>query len=140
MLIKILLMIFFSLLSGFSSAIMDKICFHWNKSIFNIEKPTTRLHHFILYFFADHYNVGWKNKYNEDGSRKKISFFKIGINIPVQFCDAWHFFKSIKIISLIMCGFFIVNTNVLAVLLSLLIIGIVYNCTFNISFKYIFSK
>ena len=114
------------------NAIMDTSVHHYSKSIFvSFNNPT----------WWDG-SISWKNKYvNGDSAlgRKK----KFGMNIPVQFTDAFHFFKSLMVIFLCVsivtftcCG--IDEWYKYAAAFS--IYGVVWNVVFSLFYNKVFLK
>lgn len=84
-------------LAGISNAIMDTIAHHWSKSIFNCN----HLKHPKLFHFF--HKEGWRWKYNLwEPSEGRLQWKVLGISFdaPVQFLDAWHFFKMIQLFCL----------------------------------------
>lgn len=96
--------------SAASEAVMDKVQFHWYKSIFSIN-PKKYPENFWNPYFS------WKNKYS-DVSTKKPKFLG-STTIFVFLTDGWHLFKFFKNLSI----FLGIGTSVLA--------GIYYDFTFN---------
>lgn len=72
-------------LAGTSEAIMDKLQFHYNRSIFKKFKNQ---------LFWDP-SVSWKNKY-KDGDPTKDEKFYLSKTLFVGFTDAWHLFKLLR--------------------------------------------
>lgn len=77
-----------------SDAVMDKLQFHWNRTIF--------------YIHPSRYNpkfwnpeISWKNKWDEDTLKPK---FWGSTTIFVFLTDAWHLFKFIRNIAIVMFG------------------------------------
>ena len=77
--------------SSISEAIMDKIQFHWYKSIFSINPNKYREDFWNPYF-------SWRNKYSDVQS--KIPKFIGSTTIFVFLTDAWHLFKFFKNLSI----------------------------------------
>ncbi len=70
------------ILAGISEAVMDKVQFHYNKSIFSK----------LNGLFWDP-SISWKNKWKSD---LKTERFKGSSNIFVFTTDAWHLFKFLR--------------------------------------------
>ena len=81
----------FVLVSSASEAVMDKLQFHWYKSIFSINPRK---------YYEDFWNpyFSWKNKYS-NVSTKEPKFFG-SKTIFVFLTDAWHLFKFFKNLSI----------------------------------------
>jgi len=77
--------ILFIIISGASEAVMDKIQFHYNKSIFL---------QFKKQLFWDP-SMSWKNKY-KNGDPKQGCKFIFSTTYFVFATDAWHLFKFLK--------------------------------------------
>ena len=89
----IIISILLFLFGRFCDSIMDTITHHWDDSIFSKLKE----HSFWWNWFHE---CGWVNKYvNDDPDEGRIKWSVLGIkfNKPVQLCDAWHFFKMLKL-------------------------------------------
>ena len=107
---------------------MDTVCHHHDNSIFANYKTG---------FWSDGYTTSWKNKYvNGDPAQgRKKWFWKI--NVPVQFTDCFHFFKSLMIIFLIAA---IVWYRPLFDWYDFLILGTLWNITFSVFYNVILKK
>jgi hypothetical protein len=91
-------------LSGVCDAVMDTCSDHFSISIFKKMNPNIW-----------NKNISWVNKYINDNPAngfKKINFFGIEFNYPVQLTDAWHFFKMIKELLIIMAILVAVSINI----------------------------
>jgi hypothetical protein len=73
------------ILAGFCEAVMDKIQFHYDISIFK---------YFKNQLFWDP-RISWKNKY-KDGDPLKGEKFFLSKSLLVGFTDAWHLFKLFR--------------------------------------------
>lgn len=95
--IYLILSALFVLVSSASEAVMDKVQFHWNKSIFSINPKK---------YWEDFWNpyFSWKNKYS-DIATKKPKFIG-STTIFVFLTDAWHLFKFFKNTSIFLSIFF----------------------------------
>jgi hypothetical protein len=109
-------------ISGIFEAIIDKIQFHYEKSIFPIDS---------IFWNPQE---SWKNKYKDDLKTPKYfgstTFF-------VMFTDAWHLFKSLS-------KYFLIGACILIGYYSLIIYVVLfyiyYRIIFEIFFKYILSN
>ena len=75
----------FVALGGACNAVMDKVTHHFHKSIFKNLNP-----------YIWNSNVSWRSKYvNGDHKQGLVKISILGFKFvkPVQFVDAWHFFK-----------------------------------------------
>lgn len=117
------------------NAIMDVTQFHYYQSIF---------FPFPAYFWDG--MISWKNKYIDGqyhkGRRKLVKTKWFSINYPVQFTDAFHFFKMLMIFCLAAAvvefkidGFAIFNNMRLNYLFAFASYGIVWNLTFSLFYK-----
>ena len=115
----------FIILAAICNAVMDKISFHFENSIFNgLNK----------YFWNPYWS--WKNKYvnqNPYYGRRKF----LGIKLAPTFTDAWHLFKSIMIVFMILAVVF--YNPIVCILVDVIIYGIVWNVVFNLCFNHLFK-
>jgi hypothetical protein len=91
-------------LSGICDAVMDTCSDHYSISIFKKMNPNIW-----------NKNISWVNKYNNDNPSnglKTITFLGIVLNYPVQLTDAWHFFKMIKELLIILAIIVAVSINI----------------------------
>lgn len=106
----------FVILAAICNAIMDKISFHYYKSIFVRYKP--------LFWYPQ---VSWKNKYingNPMYGRRKF----LGFKLHPAFTDAWHFFKSGMIIFLVLAIVF--YNPIVNIWIDIIIFGALWNIVF----------
>lgn len=118
----------FLALASICNAVIDTLAHHHSVSVFKKYKTG---------FWADATLVSWKNKYiNNDTlqGRKKL-FWKI--NLPVQFTDAWHLFKSLMIIFTVTS--IIMYVPLINKIIDFCIIGIVWNLIFNLFYNVILT-
>ena len=113
--------------SAISESIMDKIQFHFKKSIFSGEGFNQ------LFWNPD---ISWKNKW--DSTLKKPKFF-LSTTMLVFTTDAWHFFKFVRNTMLfiglpVMC---LSGINILVVIASA---RIAYGLAFTLMFDRILVK
>lgn len=113
-------------LSGIAEAVMDKLQFHYNKSIFNDE-----------YFNQNFWNpsLSWTNKWKSDLKTEKF----IGSSSLFVFTtDAWHLFKFFRNLFLFI-GLPLIcyeMTNILLIcVISRVLFGIFFTLFFNIVLK-----
>ena len=116
------------------NAIMDTCVHHFSRSIFNSDK-------FSETFWDG--TISWMNKYvngNPIRGRRKFTVWGMSFNIPVQFTDSWHYFKSLMIITMCMLG--VLDSPWLEAnpILGLIILGIVWNGTFGLFYNIILIK
>ena len=78
-----IVVIILAILAGVSEAVMDKINFHFEKSVFKRLNP----------LFWDS-SVSWKNKW-KDGDKSKGERFFGSSTFLVFVTDGWHLFKVI---------------------------------------------
>lgn len=133
-------------LAAMSNAIMDTISHHWEKSIFRYTKNSPEGWGFLnLKWWYIFHMESWKNKYISPyppyEKRKKWNFYLFKINKPVQFCDAWHFLKSLMIFCLIALPFFyegmfhMFGNKPWNIAIDYMILGLVWNLTFNLFYN-----
>jgi hypothetical protein len=118
-LIVFLLIIF----SAVSEAIMDKLNFHYEKSIFSNNEKYNQLFWNPI--------ESWKNKWKEDLKTEK---FLGSSTLFVFTTDAWHLFKFFKntslFISLGLIGFISYNPIIIAIIARILY-GILFTLFFD---------
>ena len=126
---EIIILIICGLLISFSAiseAIMDKINFHYDKSIF-IEKTNQLFWNPI---------ESWKNKWKEDLRTEKF----IGSSTIFVFTtDAWHLFKFIKNTCLFI-GLPLLFMGKINIILSMVIARVLYGLIFTLFFDVILVK
>ena len=104
-----------------SESIMDKIQFHYDKSIFKNSKYNQLFWNPI---------ESWKNKWKEDLKTEKF----IGSSTLFVFTtDAWHLFKFFRNTSLFI-GLPLIAIGDMNVILSAVIARVIYGLTFTLSF------
>lgn len=119
--ISIFLSILFFSLAAACNAVMDKLSFHFHKSVFNGLDAN----------FWDP-SVSWKHA-------KIIPFTKYKV-------DAWHLFKSGMVIFICLGFIFAYASNVFAdfnirsFTVILLMLGVLWNATFNLFFNHLLAK
>lgn len=120
--ISVFLSLLFFLLAAACNACMDKLSFHFHKSVFNKLNPN----------FWDP-SVSWKYA-------KFVPFTKYKI-------DAWHLFKSAMIVFICISimiafkgGVYVDNSFVYNKIVLFLTMGLLWNGSFNLFFNKILSK
>lgn len=117
----------FIVMSAISESIMDKIQFHFDKSIFNSDKYNKLFWNPL---------ESWKNKWNEDMTKPK---FFLSTTLFVFLTDAWHFFKFVKNTS-IFIGLPLIVMGQFNIIISVIIARIVYGLVFTLFFDKVLSK
>jgi hypothetical protein len=113
--------------AGICEAVMDKLQFHYDISIFK---------NFKNQLFWDP-STSWKNKY-EDGDPLKGERFFLSKTLFVGFTDAWHLFKLFRTL-MIFAGIyflFIPCLSKMECLLFVIIARILYGISFTIFFNW----
>lgn len=109
--------------SSIAEAIMDKIQFHYDKSIFSQDK-------YKQTFWNP--NLSWVNKWKDDSAKEEK--FLGSSSIFVFTTDAWHLFKFFRntflFIGLPLLSFGSMNI-ILAAILARIIYGLVFTICFN---------
>ena len=115
-------------ISGIFEAVMDKLQFHYGKSIFKMYKK------------QQYWNpkLSWTNKYKDDLKTPK---FLCSTTCLVFLTDAWHFFKFLRTLvrfsGLILIGFN--SATIWMVILLSLVARIILGLTFQYFFKTFFK-
>jgi hypothetical protein len=123
----------FFILASICNSIMDTLCHHHSTSIFKKH---------ITGFWSDSILQSWKNKYaNGDPLQGRKKLFWI-INVPVQFTDAFHFFKSLMIIftCLSIATFWLNEIYFFDYWINVLIVIIIYGTAWNATFSLFYNK
>lgn len=113
-------------LSGVFEAVMDKLQFHYDQSVFKNFKNQ-------LFWNP---KVSWKNKY-EDGDPMKGERFFLSKSLLVGFTDAWHLFKLFRTLA-IFAGIyflFIPCATKYMCLMFVIIARILFGLSFTLFFK-----
>lgn len=115
----------FIIISTFSKSIMDKLQFHYDKSIFKNFKNQQ---------FWDG-RISWKNKW-KNGDKEQGEKFPGSSTIFVFSTDAWHLFQSIFLNSLFLGVYFLTITefnliNFISVIIGRVIFGLIFTFTFH---------
>jgi hypothetical protein len=114
------------ILSGMFEAVMDKLQFHYDLSIFK---------NFKNQLFWDP-KISWKNKY-EDGDPMKGERFFLSKSLFVGVTDAWHLFKLFRTLT-IFAGIyflFIPCATKYTCLMFVIIARILFGLSFTLFFK-----
>jgi hypothetical protein len=114
------------ILSGMFEAVMDKLQFHYDLSIFK---------NFKNQLFWDP-KISWKNKY-EDGNPMKGERFFLSKSLFVGVTDAWHLFKLFRTLT-IFAGIyflFIPCATKYMCLMFVIIARILFGLSFTLFFK-----
>lgn len=121
MIILTILGFLFITFAAVSESIMDKIQFHYDKSIFKNSKYNQLFWNPI---------ESWKNKWKEDLKTEKF----IGSSTLFVFTtDAWHLFKFFRNTSLFI-GLPLIAIGDMNVILSAVIARVLYGLTFTLCF------
>jgi hypothetical protein len=124
------------ILAAVCNAVMDTLSHHYPTSIFVNKDPK---------FWNP--KISWKNKYKE-GVKAMGPAFYLSTGILVAFTDAWHLFKSIQIVLIVVsiitfpysyqfCFLDVVWLNQLA---WLLLYGIAWNVPFSFMYNRVLKK
>ena len=116
-------------IAGISKAIMDKLQFHYHKSIFKFNPVK-----FNQQFWDP--LISWQNKYKAD-SMTEPKFYG-STTFLVALTDAWHLFQMIMIFTLFM-GVAITSYNCTTPF-ELIFKIITLRCFFGLSFEIFFKK
>lgn len=115
------------IISAISESIMDKIQFHFEKSIFN-DNSYNRLFWNPLY--------SWENKWNKDLTKPK---FFLSTTLLVFLTDGWHFFKFLRNTTLFI-GLPLLVLSPINIIISVIIARITYGLAFTLFFDKLLSK
>ena len=129
--------ILFFILAGICNAIMDKINFHWDESIFK----DSRFEQWSNPLYS--YKNKWKNKSNSlDGER-----FPGSSTIFVWTTDLWHLAQSLMISFFILGGIFyadglidVYETQWINTVIDFIIFKIVFSSTFELFWSIVLMK
>jgi hypothetical protein len=129
--LKIVLGIFAFLFVAFaaaSEAVMDKVQFHYNKSIFKDAK--------YKQIFWDP-NLSWVNKWKDSSAREEK--FAGSSTIFVFTTDAWHLFKFYRNTALFI-GLPLLFLNPINIVWTMIIARVVYGLVFTLFFDKILKS
>ena len=122
----ILIGLFLIILSGIAEAIMDKLQFHYDTSIFTKFKNQR-------FWYP---GFSWMNKW-KGGDPKNGERFLGSSTIFVGFTDAWHLFKLIHNFTIFL-GLFLISISCNTIFLTViyfLIARIIFGLSFSLIFK-----
>ena len=126
---EILIGYIFVIISAIAKAVMDKVQFHYEMSIFARLNP---------YFWSPFHS--WRNKWKE-GKPLYGERFLGSTTIFVFLTDAWHLFQFIFLNSLVIGCFLVFRSNTFTNgIIHFIIINIVFRMTFEIFFKFLLNK
>lgn len=122
------LAVLFVIVSGISESIMDKLQFHWSKTIFSINP-----NRFKPKFWNP--KISWGNKYKDIETLKPR--FIGSTTIFVFITDAWHLFKFFKNTSMFLALFCIGMINMDFIFTSLFAVSlrIIYGGVFTLFYN-----
>jgi len=119
----------FIILASISEAIMDKLQFHYHKSIFK-QNPVK-----YNQSFWDA-SISWQNKYKEN-SMTEPKFYG-STTLFVFMTDAWHLFKFLRNIFLFI-GLPLMSLGPINILISIIVARVVYGLVFTYFFDKVLS-
>jgi hypothetical protein len=117
--------------AGFFKAVMDKLQFHWHRSVFALNPVK-----YNQLFWNP--SISWENKY-KFGTSYKVEKFKFSTTLLVFVTDAWHLSQMsmtlLLFIGISMIGYS--SDSFLELLLFVSLARILYGVTFELSFKHL---
>jgi hypothetical protein len=117
------------ILAALFNSVMDTLIHHHDTSIFKNYKTG---------FWADALETSWRNKYIDgDPTKGHKKLFWI-INVPDAFTDGWHLSKSFMIVALIAAV--VLYKPLINVYVDFILLGCLWNLTFNLMYNYILRK
>ncbi len=120
------------IIASVAKAVMDKVNFHFERSIFNNPEKFNPLFWNPV--------ISWKNKWR-DGNSEKGEKFLFSSTILVFTTDAWHRFQSIMLFSLFIGLYFIFSDSSLYNnLIHLIITSIMFRFIFTFVFHSVLEK
>ena len=132
-----MLSVLFLVLAGMCNAVMDKIVFHWDDSVFKGSK---------LDWWANpevSYKNKWKNNSNSSGGEK----FPGSSTVFVWVTDLWHFSQSFMISFFVLAALFyadgIINyfdNNWFNIFIDFIILKSAFSLTFELFWSVILKK
>lgn len=121
----ILLSVILMLIAGVSEAVMDKLQFHFDRSIFSSTSNQQ--------FWNP--KISWKNKWYE-GDRAKGEKFLGSSTVFVFLTDAWHLFKMFRslalFLSLFIVGYFLTGFELVVLFIF---IRLMFGLSFEVTFR-----
>ena len=118
-------------LAGFFKAVMDKLQFHWHRSIFAVNPVRYR----ELFWNPE---ISWANKY-EVGTNYKVEKFKFSTTLLVFLTDAWHL-AQMSMTLLLFVGIGLVgysSDSFFELILYVSSARVLYGVVFELSFKHL---
>lgn len=119
------------ILAGMINSIMDKIQFHWSKSIFSKIKNTK-----LLKWCNP--SGSWKNKW-KNGNKDDGEAFLGSSTVFVWITDLWHFSQFLMLSCFIAAIVLYVNFFSIWLILDFVILRLLFSGTFTIFFDYIWE-
>lgn len=125
----------FIILAAICNAVMDACSHYYYRSIFTRYSD--------LYWNADR---SWLNKYIDRSPEKGFRKIFLGFNYPVFLTDAWHLFKSLMIVFLILSITFAWSNNPPFIttwwfyLVIIIVLGTIWNVVFNLFYNHLLIK
>jgi len=116
----------FFIIAGICEAVMDKLQFHYDISIFKKLKNQ-------LFWNPQ---ISWRNKYKDGDPTKKEKFF-LSKTLFVGFTDAWHFFKLLRTFLIFSAMFFLLMPCISTI--QCLIYIIIARILFGLSFTFFYN-
>lgn len=122
------------ILSSICDAIVDTLNHHYHKSIFR-----TGNYNHQMWWNPEN---SWRNKYYPNTLERKVWFTIFGIKVRtlVQISDAFHLFKTIRIITGI-SGSYLLGTlyspDTISFLFNISLVGVVWNVVFNTFYNHL---
>ena len=117
-------------IAGFFKAVMDKLQFHWHRSIFKHD----RLRYNPLFWNPE---ISWANKY-EVGTNYNVEKFKFSTTLLVFLTDAWHLAQMsmtlLLFVGISMIGY--MSDSFLEFVICVSIARILYGVVFEVNLKY----
>lgn len=117
-------------LSAISEAIMDKLQFHYHKSIFKFNPVKYNQ------LFWDS-SISWKNKYKENSMTEPKFYGSTTMFVFVT--DAWHLFKFLRNLFLFI-GLPLLCLSSVNIILSVIIGRVLYGLIFTLYFDILLKK
>lgn len=123
--------LFLITIASIAEAIMDKIQFHYHRSIFQ--------HYNNQQFWNP--SISWKNKWKNQNPREGERF-KFSSTLLVAFTDAWHLFKMIRNVGIFggMLLLALSTTSTIHIVALFVLARIIYGISFTVFFSRVFEK
>ena len=109
------------MIASICNAIQDILAHHHSISIFGKYKKG---------FWSDATQESWKEKYIDwDGGNRNRKKWIFGLfNLPVQFTDAWHLFKSLMVVLFVLA--IVLYKPFFGILIDFFVLGAIWNLEF----------